>query len=521
MLNGCKKIFKTYKKEIFAVILSSALWVCAFPSIGLWPLAFVAIVPLLFVLDGASLKKAFWLTFFTTFFAYAGLVYWLVYTINFYGHIPLPIAVIVFILLLVVLAALRGFFFATPYAWMQKSASAYVLVPPLWVGADYFQTLFFGGFPWEFFGYAPYKFLPIIQAADILGVWLLTFIFVLVNASIYELFRANARWIRRTTGVALSILSIIALFIYGQIRLGQQTNLMSKSKGIKVAVVQGNIPQDVKWSKSFRKWALLRHENLSKAASAEGAKLIIWAETAIPIFQDVAEPLYHSLSKVVAEIDRYVLTGLPTKRFEGTEEIHHNSAYLINPEGEPVDLYHKNHLVPFGEFIPFKSILKKIAGPLVRGTGDFVSGKNLKVLKHPELGNIAVIICYEAIYPDLTRRLTRQNAVLLVNITNDAWFGKTSAPYQHLSMAAMRAVETRLYLARAANTGISAFVEPTGRIIKQTGLYELAYEVEDLKLINVETFYERVGDVLPISCLIFTALVLAIISLQKLGIKII
>lgn len=521
MLSGCKKIFKTYRKEILAVGFSSALWVCAFPSVGLWQLIFIAIVPLLFVLDGASPKKAFWLTFFTTFFAYVGLVYWLVYTINFYGHIHLSATLVIFILMLLTLALMRGLFFAVPYAWMQKRAPAYVLAPLLWVGTDYFQTLFFGGFPWEFFGYAPYKFLPIIQAADVLGVWLLTLIFVLVNASIYELVRANVGRLRKIAGIALSILLIAALFIYGQQRLKQVENLMARSEKIRVAVVQGNIPQDVKWSKNFKKWALLRHENLSEAASAEGAHLIVWAETAIPVFQDVAEPLYKPLSETVAKINRYVLTGLPTKRFEGTEEIHHNSAYIISPDGEPVDLYHKNHLVPFGEFIPFKRTLKKIAGRLVRGTGDFASGKDIKVLKHPELGNIAVIICYEAIYPDLTRRLTRQDAVLLVNITNDAWFGKTSAPHQHLSMAAMRAVESRLFLARAANTGISAFVKPTGKIIKQTALYEIAYEVEDLRIMNVKTVYERVGDVLPISCLIFTVCALLIILLQKFGVKII
>lgn len=512
-------MFKRYRKELFSIVLSSALWVCAFPSVGLWPFVFIAAVPLLFITEGAGLKRAFWITFFTTLLAYAGLVYWLIYTINHYGHIFLPIAILVFIIMLVALAAIRGFFFAVPYAWIGKRAPAYIVVPLLWVGTDYFQTLFFGGFPWEFFGYAPYKFLPLVQAADILGVWLLTFIFVLVNASIYEIFRANVSWTRRVMGVVLCSVLMAFLLIYGLFRLEHIKNIMSKSEKIRVAVVQGNIPQDVKWSKEFKKWALIRHENLSKAASAEGAAFIIWPETALPVFQDVAELLYKPLANAAVEINRYLLTGLPTKRFEGAEEIHHNSAYIINPQGEPIDLYHKNHLVPFGEFIPFKKILQKIAGPLVRGTGDFVSGKDVKVLKHPEIGNIAVIICYEAIYPDLTRRLTSQGARLLVNITNDAWFGDTSAPHQHLSMAAMRAVESRLFLARAANTGISAFVEPTGKIIKQTGLFEIAYEVEDLRLMDVNTIYERVGDVLPILCLVFSACALLIILFRKIRAK--
>jgi len=508
-------MFKRRGRDIFSIVLSSALWACAFPNVGLWPFVFVAIVPLLFIMEGASPKRAFWITFATTLLAYAGLVYWLIYTINHYGYIFLPVAILVFIIMLVMLAAIRGLFFAVPYAWVGKRAPCYIVVPLLWVGADYFQTLFFGGFPWEFFGYAPYKILPLIQAADILGVWLLTFIFVFINAAIYELFRADVGRLRKIIGAALSFLLVAALFIYGQLRLNQIRETMAKSEKIRVAVVQGNIPQDVKWSRNFRSWVLSRHENLSEAAVAEGAEFIIWPETALPVFQDVAEPLYKPLANAVTEINRYLLTGLPTLRYEGAEEIHHNSAYIINPQGEPVDFYHKNHLVPFGEFIPFKRTLKRMAGSLVHGTGDFLSGGDIKDLKHPTIGNIALIICYEAIYPDLTRRLTNQGARLLVNITNDAWFGDTSAPHQHLSMAAMRAIESRLYLARAANTGISAFVEPTGKIIKQTGLFEIAYEVEDLGLMDVDTIYERVGDVLPILCLAFSTGALLIILLRK------
>jgi len=510
------------KKEwrtIVAVALSGVLWICAFPKIGLWPLVFVALVPLLFVLDGRSQKQVFWLTFATTFFAHTGLVYWLVYTINHYGHIPLPAAILIFVLMLIILSAIRGFFFAVPYALCRGRAPAYLLVPVLWVGADYFQALFLGGFPWEFFGYAPYRFLPLVQAADILGVWLLTMAFVFVNASIYEALRPHGRGLKRFGGLIASVLLIALLLAYGQSRLRQVEGLMAESTKVRVAVVQGNIPQDVKWSREYRRVSVERYGNLSAAAAAEGAELIVWPETAVPKFQDIAKPLYRPIAKAARLIDRYLLIGLPTKRFEGEEEIHHNSACIITPEGKVLGWYHKNRLVPFGEFIPFKKVLKKLVDSIAQATGDFDSGHDLKVLEHPRLGKIAVIICYEAIYPNLCRKLTRQGVRLLVNITNDAWFGNTSAPHQHLSMAAVRAVESRLYMARAANTGISSFVEPTGRIVYESGLYELEYEVNDVGLVQVDTTYERVGDVLPLSCLAFSIVSLLVIILRRFIIK--
>jgi len=163
-----------------------------------------------------------------------------------------------------------------------------------------------------------------------------------------------------------------------------------------------------------------------------------------------------------------------------------NSAFLLRPDGVPAGRYDKVHLVPYGEYVPLRKIFPFI-GKLVVGVGDFRPGEGF----HPIRGegwNLGVLICYEGIFPEAARAYKREGATLLVNITNDAWFGRTSAPYQHLSMTVFRAVETRLYLVRAANTGISAIVDPAGKILSRTPIFERAVLKGEVKIIDAEIY---------------------------------
>jgi apolipoprotein N-acyltransferase len=182
-----------------------------------------------------------------------------------------------------------------------------------------------------------------------------------------------------------------------------------------------------------------------------------------------------------------------------------NSAYLISPNSKTIGQYEKTHLVPFGEYVPFKKWLPFL-GKIVAQVGDFRAGKAGKTIPWKN-GRIGVQICYEIIFPELSRALAQNNAALLINITNDAWFGKTSGPYQHFSMTVFRAVENRRALARSANTGISGFVDPAGRILASTPLLEEAVITRSVPLIKEKTIYSRIGDLFAQGCLVLVLLV--------------
>jgi apolipoprotein N-acyltransferase len=192
---------------------------------------------------------------------------------------------------------------------------------------------------------------------------------------------------------------------------------------------------------------------------------------------------------------------------------HFNSAFLLSPSQKIVGKYDKKHLVPYGEYIPLKRFFPFI-DKMVAGIGDFSSGSTITLLHLPE-ASFGVLICYEIIFPDLTRRFVKQGAQFLVNITNDAWFGKTSAPYQHLSMAVVRAIENRRYIARAANTGISAFIDATGEIQSATPLFTESFLTGTIGVVDVQTFYTTFGDVFALLATLFSLVLLCYALLKK------
>ena len=208
------------------------------------------------------------------------------------------------------------------------------------------------------------------------------------------------------------------------------------------------------------------------------------------------------------EAGQWILFGSPGYTKEQGRTSFFNSAFLLSPDGIVAGRYDKVHLVPYGEYVPFRNLIP-LVGKLVEGIGDFHQGKGYYPLTMNN-NKIGVVICYEAIFPESTRILKKMGAQLIVNITNDAWFGFSSAPYQHLSMTVFRAVENRLYLVRAANTGISAIVDPTGKILEQTGLFVKSALKGKVRFIDNGTCYVAYGDMFAYLC--FVALLLVLIS---------
>ncbi|UCG79569.1 MAG: apolipoprotein N-acyltransferase, partial [Desulfobacterales bacterium] len=245
--------------------------------------------------------------------------------------------------------------------------------------------------------------------------------------------------------------------------------------------------------------------SLSAAALETGPDLIIWPETALPFYFLHDGKLTEEVLEVVRGSKTHFLLGSPSFRRSGQRTRYYNSAYLVNPSAKVMGKYDKVHLVPYGEYVPLKRYFPFL-GKMVEAVGDFDSGNEGQVLLWGD-ERIGVLICFEAIFPELARSMVKNGAQLLINITNDAWFGRSSAPYQHLSMVVFRAVENHLAVARAANTGISAFVDPVGRLLDETPLFEEAIRTRSLPVMNHESFYARYGDIFAIGCILISLLI--------------
>jgi apolipoprotein N-acyltransferase len=275
-------------------------------------------------------------------------------------------------------------------------------------------------------------------------------------------------------------------------------------------VLQGNVEQDQKWDPAQRGAITRLYIDMTRRALAEGATFIMWPESSYPVFfeQDLIGGA--EVRRLAIESGATLLIGSdqvePVKSTRDTaapESRYYNAAFLVKPDGTTGAVYRKMHLVPFGEYVPFKRLLFFV-GPIVEAISDFTPGTDPTLL--PVGGHmVSTAICYEVIYPDLIRRFVREGSELLTTITNDAWYGRSSASYQHWDQASMRAVEQGRYLARAANTGFSGFVDPYGRILKKTPLFEPAVVVENVRFITDRTIYSRIGDLVAWLSLAVTA----------------
>jgi apolipoprotein N-acyltransferase len=282
---------------------------------------------------------------------------------------------------------------------------------------------------------------------------------------------------------------------------------MAQSPSVRVAVAQGNIEQGKKWDPAYQAETIKIYRDLTLQTKAADPQLVVWPETAAPFFFLRDKKLSPLVADIAKQSGSYLLFGSPAFEFIPGGESFYNRAFLLSPEGNVVDYYDKAHLVPYGEYVPLRRFMPFI-GKMVPMVGDFVEGAPGKVLSMPK-ANLGTLICFESIFPYLSRAMVANGANILINITNDAWFGKTSAPYQHLAMSVTRAVENRVAMARGANTGISALAAPDGSIIWQSELYTTAAETKALPVLSGGSFYTHYGDLFAWSCCGLTLLGLA------------
>ncbi|HYA87258.1 MAG TPA: apolipoprotein N-acyltransferase [Nitrospirota bacterium] len=501
---------------------SGLLLAAAFPLFNLSFLAWVALIPLFLTLKEKNVKTGFWLGGITGIVFFAINVHWITHSIHFYGGFPLIPASLITFCLSAYLALYPALFGACVVSIRSNRPKLFFIAAPLlWTTLELARTQVFSGYPWSLLGYTQYSMLPIIQISDITGVYGVSFIIVLVNAALASTIIGEKKYVPIFTAVVMVILVLGYGFL--KIRIPE-----SSGRGITIAVVQGNIEQDKKWDRAFQSEVVAIYKRLTEDALKQQPDLIIWPETATPFyFTGVGEndrAMTADLVQFVRQNHVPLLTGSPTYELQPNRRIiGRNSAFLILGDGRIGAVYHKMHLVPFGEYVPLKKVLFFL-DKMVQTIGDFQAGDEYTVMTVPyaDTGQrkdvkLCTVICYEIIFPDLVRRFVDHGAEIVTTITNDAWFGRTAAPYQHFSMAVFRAVENRVPIARAANTGISGFIDSRGRILETSAIFTEAHVTHELKPGTERSLYTRYGDIFSYACTIVSLILLAIIPKKSIS----
>jgi apolipoprotein N-acyltransferase len=500
------------KRDYFLALISGCLLAAAFPKPGLYILAWFAFVPLLLACGRKSAGKAFKLGLLTGIVAYGGILYWINIVVTTYGKLPPVVSFIIFMILVIYLALYVGIFMFLVRKGEEKGIPVILSFPVLWVALEYLRSFLLTGFPWASLGYSQYNVLPLIQIADVTGVYGVSFLIALANAVLYEL----TRWVVKKErsshpgrGVAIFLILFTATVVYGYIKLDRAEN----GTRVRVALVQGNIDQSIKWDPAHQEATVAIYERLTRLAAASGVDLVVWPESAVPLYLQDNETYLSRIKRLAASIKADMIVGSPAYDIEGGVIRYRNSAFLITPQSGIVARSDKVHLVPFGEYVPLAKLLPFVH-KLVVGVGDFSPGERTVPLS-TDKGKIGVLVCFEGIFPELSRNYVQAGSRLLVNITNDAWYGRSSAPYQHLSMTVFRAVENRVPLVRAANTGISAIIDSEGRIKERTKLFREAFINGHIVLGTGDTLYCRYGDLFAIICLCLSGLIAILAFARK------
>lgn len=494
------------REKLFLATLSGLMLTASFPPGDAGWMAWFALLPLLFSLNRTPPSGAFRLGFVAGMAHYLTLVYWVIVAMSHYGGLNLVISTSVMVLLCLYLSLYPAFFSYLCVLFEAKRFFAFQMAA-VWVLLEYLRGKLLTGFPWCLLGYTQYSFTDLIQVADLVGVYGLSFVIVALNGFVHSVgFRGAAvRKVTLTWELPLVFAMFLFVFLYGDYRLSENRPEEKEGPILKVAIVQGNIDQSVKWNPEYQRKTLEVYERLSLSARPSAPDLLVWPETAVPFFFQEGNELARKVLEIWEEIGADFIFGSPAYEREENAVRYYNRVYLITSGPENMS-YDKVHLVPFGEYVPLKKFLPFV-NRLVPAAGDFAPGKGIEPLRSP-LVSSGILICFEAIFPEIARQQVERGAQILVNVTNDAWFGRTSAPFQHLSMAAFRAVENGRPLVRAANTGISASIDPRGRIVQETALFREAVLSARVRLPGPKrTFYNRYGD-------IFVALVFAIMLIK-------
>lgn len=456
----------------------------AFPRASIFPLAWVALVPLLIALRRARTGEAFLLGLVTGIVFFASLLYW----ITLFGYLPW-----------VLLALMQGLFVAIFAVFARRMYRrgwlALIAVPAAWTAIEWLRSLGMFGFTWGGLAYSQARWTDIIQIASITGPWGVTFLIVIVNTAIAGLVTGSRR--RSLYGVAVVGLVVLGVWAWGAVSVRQNQN----AGRMRVAVVQGNV--EMTWRDDDTLSRIAQTYWPMTEGLGRSADFIVWPESALPGDLLSSPALRQQMARLAKRAGAYMLVGGPHvapdgKAVDGYRE--YNGAYLVSPEGQVVDHYFKVHLVPFGEFVPGRDWLPLVHNYRIREV-DYSPGSGFKTLKSRR-GELGVMICFESIFPQISRKLAQDGAEILFVITNDSWFGRTAAAAQHHDFSILRAVESRRFVVRNATTGVSSLIAPSGEVLASAGLGKKAVVRGTIGRSQVMTVYTKYGDWFAVLCLV-------------------
>jgi len=508
-------------KRAAIALIAGALSVFAMAPFNAWPVLFLTFPVAVWLIDGAGAGRLgglpaaamagwwFGLGYFVPGLYWIGNAF-LVDASTFAWLLPFAV-----LGLPIYLALFTAFGFALArLIWTRDATRVLALAVSLTV-SEWLRGQVLTGFPWNAFGYALTEPLALAQTASLIGIWGLTFLCVAIFASPAVLIDGTSRGQRPWIAPVAALLMLIAMGIFGAVRLSVEPTGMVAD--VKIRIMQPNLQQDVKFNYTAKAAVMQKYLALSDRASGpqstgvRDATILIWPESAFPFFL-TREP------DAMAQIANFLPSGTvlitgsvrapdvpPGTRITRA----YNSIYVVDHDGNVLSIYDKLHLVPFGEFLPFQDWMEKLGfEQLTKVQGGFIPGTQHHPLPVPHAPRVLPLICYEAIFPGVVASGDNRPG-WIVNVTNDGWFGISTGPYQHLQQARVRAIEQGLPLVRAANTGISAVIDPVGRIVARLGLGIEGVLDSGLPSVIRPTVYARVGD-LPAAVMIAAALLFVI-----------
>ena len=507
--------------KYYPALISGLFLTLSFPDTNIAWLAFFALVPLLMSIQSMTPTESFYAGFITGISFFLTLIYWIVPTIHVYGGLHLILAFGVLTLLCLYLA-LYPAIFAFTLKKLKYGSYMPLLAACIWTGLEYIRTYAFTGFSWGTLGYSQYENLALIQIADFTGVYGVSFLIILVNSSLAILFMSFKKKIagQYIIPVIYTTVLVIGVYIYGSQKINNIDSQIKKAEKTTISIIQGNIKQDLKWSDEFKIHTIEKYIQLSKSQIKKNPDLVIWPETALPFYYGFDRVLSNHVNQCVESSKTNFLIGSPAFELDKEHTRFYNRAYMFDGFADITGSYDKNHLVPFGEYVPFGDYLTFL-GKITAQAGNFSTGNqaflplefnnhNLNVTR-----KTGVLICFEILFPSISSKFVKNGADILTTITNDAWFGHSSAAMQHFSIAVFRAVENRRTLARAANTGISGFIDPKGKIIETTSLFKDTAVTRKVPILTHISFYTKHGDLFAIGSILVTLAIFAWIFVIK------
>ncbi len=513
---------RIHKSAWLLALSSGVLQVMIFPRPGLYFLSWIAIAPLIYAIlrareiDAAELlsqenpsflapgnvRQGFVLGYVSGVLWYLGSCYWVYHVMHLYGGLHPVVAFLLLVGFALYLGLYHGVFGAM-LAWAAQAKSGFsrkalVLAPFLWVTVE-LARCYVTGFPWDLLGTVQVDNVPLARIATMTGVYGLSFEIVLVNSAFAAAFLGNKR--NRKNMILAAITASVAL------QAGRWLKVEPYPATSTATLVQHNLPvKEGAWDYDYYDQTLREFGRLSvkpKPGSSPG--LIVWPESPAPFFLN-DQKFVQTISDIAKRNESYVVAGsLGVRRAasgDAAEGNIFNSAVLIGPDGGLAARYDKVHLVPFGEYVPFKNLLA-FAKSLTAEVGNFAPGGDRVPLELKD-ERVGVFICYESIFPNEVRQFAARNSQVFVNISNDGWFGMTGAPEQHLNMARMRAIENHRWLLRATNTGITASIDPLGRVVARAPQNMRTQLQAPYSLVDETTFYTHYGDWFPFGCAIIS-----------------